>query len=367
MRKRLKSLFFFWLIAGCVEPYEFVVRDEAPSLVVEAYISDKSYRETLLYPSDGRYFTVKLSETSDVTNTRTNPVREAKVTLVSGDGEEWTYESRGNGIYSLMNIDFKALPGKAYKLEIRLQDEQVYESSWETLPEIGAQGIGEIDFRETKKQRYVMESGKWKLRTLDYVTVMIQLPGRPTREPIYYRWTYSPMWVYMAPLVPPSDAVAKCWATDPLYLNGYGLQIDRTGGYQKELFEFPTVRNERIYEKFSVLVTQHAMNEPFHNFWKEMQEQTDAGALTDKPPFNLRTNLTCITSQKKVSGYFGVTSEEATRWYFDRSALSYQVTNTLLTDCLVVYGPGPPAEECLDCRAYSFGRATTVRPAWWQQ
>jgi hypothetical protein len=55
--------------AGCVEPYEFVVHDDEQALV-EAFISDKSFSETLLYASDGRYFTVKLTNTGDVTNTR---------------------------------------------------------------------------------------------------------------------------------------------------------------------------------------------------------------------------------------------------------------------------------------------------------
>ena len=50
--------------------YEFLIENEQPSLVVEGYISDKSYNETLQYPGDGRCFSVKISYTSDVINRR---------------------------------------------------------------------------------------------------------------------------------------------------------------------------------------------------------------------------------------------------------------------------------------------------------
>jgi hypothetical protein len=172
------------------------------------------------------------------------------------------------------------------------------------------------------------------------------------------------MWIYVAALISTNDPVYRCWATDAYYLNSYGLQTDYAGGYKKDLFFFPTIRNERIFEKFSVLITQHALTESYYNFWKEMKDQNEGSSLIDTPPFNLRTNFSS-TGGTRVSGYFGVTAEQAKRWYFNKDDLSYYMENTLKADCLVVYGPGPPAPECLDCREYSFGKATTVRPSWW--
>jgi len=367
MLKNLKSFFLFVLIVGCVEPYEFVVHDKEPSLVVEAYISDRSFNETLSYPSDGRYFTVKLMETGDVTNSRPVPVRGGVVTLHSSLGEVWNYTEEGKGVYKLPDPDFKAEAGIAYKLRILLPDENIFESGWEALPEAVVPPMGEIGFAETERPMYVMESGKWVLRTFQGITANIQVAENNVGETIYYRWTFSPMWIYRAPLTSVIDPGHVCWATDINYINTFGLQIDRSGGYLKDLFFLRTVRNERIFEKFSVLVTQHALTEPYYNFWKEMKDQNEGSSLIDTPPFNLKTNFSSPTGGKKVSGYFGVTSEQATRWYFDRKDLSYEVTNTLKADCLVYYGPGPPAPECTDCREYSFGTATTAKPSWWQQ
>lgn len=101
------------------------------------------------------------------------------------------------------------------------------------------------------------------------------------------------------------------------------------------------MRNERIFEKCSVLVAQHVMTEPYFNFWKEMKDRNEASSLIDVPPYNLRTNFSSTTGGKKVLGYFGVIQEQAKRWYFDRTELSYYVPNALRADCLVAYGPGP--------------------------
>ncbi len=372
MLKKLGFYSLFLLIGGCLEPYEFIVHDNEPSLVVEAYISDKSFDETLLYPSDGRYFTVKLSETGDVTNTRAIPVTGAVVELWSNDNEVWPYTEGVTGIYSLLDAEFKAQRGIQYKLRILLTDETVYESEWVSLPQVDAPPIGEVGFTETERQTYIMESSEWVLKSIKGVSANIQIPKNISGGTIHYRWTYAPMWIYVAPLISRNSPVYKCWATDAFHLKSYGLQIDKSGRYVKDLFFFPTIRNERIFEKFSVLITQQVMNEPYYSFWKEMKDRNEGSALVDIPPYNLKTNFSSSSSssspsgEKNVSGFFGVVTEQAKQWYFKKEELSYGVENTLKADCLVNYGPGSPAEECTDCRAYSFGIATTRKPAWWQ-
>src|SRR5688572_13335898 len=102
MFKQVRYLLLFLTVGGCIEPYQFTIENNEPSLVVEGYISDKSYQETLSYPSDGQYFTVKLTSTSDVTNVRSKPVLYAGVRLISDEGERWNYtEVDESGIYKL--------------------------------------------------------------------------------------------------------------------------------------------------------------------------------------------------------------------------------------------------------------------------
>ena len=364
---KLRSLLLFLLIGGCVEPYEFVVKDNAPALVVEAHISDRSFNETLTYPSDGRYFTVKLSRTGDVTNRRPVPVSGAVVELEASTGEVYRYTENAavKGIYELLDDFFKAKRGVAYKLRITGPDEDVYESAWESLPDTEAPPMGSIHFRESEIQIYTMESLDWLIRSFQGAQTNISLPENNTGKPLYYRWTFSPIWIYIAPLASVIDPGYKCWATDVNYLNRYELQKDLNGGYNRDLFFIRSIRNERIFEKFSALILQHNLTEDYYNFWREMQEQNEGSNLMDVPPFNLKTNFSSSTDAKRVSGYFGVVGEQARRWYFTRFELSYTVPNPLRDDCLVNYG-GPPAPECTDCREYSFGLATTRKPVWWE-
>lgn len=94
-----------------------------------------------------------------------------------------------------------------------------------------------------------------------------------------------------------------------------------------------------------------------------MQEQNESSQLIDKPPYNLDTNFQSLNGEKRVSGYFGVVHEQAKRWYFDKKDLSYFVENTLQKDCTVPFQDKAP--ECFDCREYSFGITSNVKPSWW--
>ena len=167
MLKRIQGFFLVVCVMGCVEPYEFVIENNEPSLVIEAYLSDKSFKETVDYPSDGRYFTVKLTTTTDVTMCARDPVKSAHVQLISDRGEVWEYtESRDQpGTYQFVNDEFKAKPGVNYKLSVKLQDESAYESDWEKLPTTSVPVMGKISFREEEIQKYVVESNEEVLET----------------------------------------------------------------------------------------------------------------------------------------------------------------------------------------------------------
>ena len=270
-----------------------------------------------------------------------------------------------SGIYALLDNDFKAETGVQYKLRIQLPDEDLYESDWESLPGIDAPPMGPIGFKEVISQKYAIQAEEEVIVSVKGIRTQIDVPENNSGLPIYYRWSFTPHWIYIAPLSPSVVLPGHtCWATTPYYLRNYAIQEDFVGGYEKDLFFMETVRNERLFEKFSALIVQHSMTQAYYNFWKEMREQNQEDVITDKPPFNLATNIKSLNGDKRVSGYFGVVHEQATRWYVSVKDLSYFVANTLRGDCLVNYG-GPPAPECFDCREYSKADATNVKPVWW--
>jgi hypothetical protein len=361
--KKLYIFFIFLLIFSCIEPYNFKIESPSRSLVVEALITDKSFLETVDYPSDGRYHTVKLRYTGDVVNERPTPASGASVQLHDDLGNQWAYSETTAGLYLLLDSEFKALPDRKYQLVITEQDD-VYESQWEQLPTLTPAPMGEIGFTETEKDFFVMEANEWVVRTKKGIETYVTVPVNPTGESIYYRWEYEPTWVYAAPLAARTSPQGICWATSTTFLIDYALQIDNVGGYNKPLFFIPTVRNVKLFEKFSLLVKQYSLSSENYYFWKEMQDRATGVGINEVPPFNLKSNYISKTEGKQVYGYFGVGREQAKRWYFTLKDLSYFVENTLRADCLVNYG-GPPAPECFDCREYSDGNATNQRPVWW--
>src|SRR5688572_10498478 len=155
--RAFKFFGLFLFVFSCIEPYQFVITDDSPLLVIEGYISDKSFDETQKYPSDGRYFSVKLSTTSSVTNVRSKPVSNASVKILNDANEEWLYQESGveKGLYELYDPSFAAREGVKYKLQIS-SAEEVYESSWEEFPETAVPPIATVDFVEGESQSYVV-------------------------------------------------------------------------------------------------------------------------------------------------------------------------------------------------------------------
>lgn len=379
--RAVKFFGLFLLVFSCIEPYKFVITDNSPALVVEGFISDKSFKETLDYPSDGRYFSIRLTITGDVTNARPMPVRDATVKLLNDSDEAWQYQPSGTeeGVYELYDPEFEARPGTPYKIQITTEDD-VYESAWETMPDTEVPPIGSVGFDETESQKYVIEANESVLRTIKEIKAHITVSENPSGKSIYYRWKFSPMWVYIAPLSPSQTRPGYiCWVTTKDYLKTFELQVDNSGGYNKELFRIPTLRNERILDDFSVLVQQYAMQEGNFFFWKEMYDQNEGNVLVDKTPFNLQTNIRSLSGERNAVGYFSVVKEQATRWYFNASMLSYPVENVFKKNCETVFGPPVrgdcPEEpspafaacECKYCLRYSFGNATNVKPSWWRR
>jgi hypothetical protein len=370
---QLKKDYFLLLtlvfINGCIEPYKFRIENNEPHLVVEGFISNVSYHKTLDYPSNGRYFSIKLGYTSDVINTYGEAVTNAIVTLQNDLGNEWNYTEVNNDeevLYYLLEEDFKISPDRKYKLYITLQNEEVYESDWVSMPtlETETDEMGEIGFQEIEKEKYVYIAGEEEIRSVKGFNSTIHLPKNTSGEKRYYKWTYDPIWIFPTPISGfPGGAPPLCWAVNKYFLTDYDLQEDILGDYKKDLFFLETIGNEKIYVKLSVLITQQLLNKDYFLYCKELQENASTGTLFDKLPYNLQGNIHPVNNNKNVSGYFAAVSEQASRWYFDKKELSYNVVNDLAENC-IKYG-NPPAPECYNCLNYSRGQAQSEPPAWW--
>ena len=350
----------------CIEPYEFEIKNDSPALVVEAQISNLSHDESLQLPSDGRFFQVNLRLSSDVDNVRDQVVSGAVIYIQDDLGNEWFYDEVEPGVYLLLDAQFEALIDIKYQLKILLKNGEEYESTWQALPEDVDEQIGAISFKEEVKQKYKYIAGEQEISDVKGIDVYIGLQQIDGNLPIYYKWEFKPIWVYQSPFASSLDPGHKCWITNKNYLSEYILHKDNVGGYTQKLAFIETKDNERIYKDFSLLVSQYSMSEDYFYFWEELKEQSQKGGLFDSPPVNLQTNIKATNSSKRVIGYFGVVSEKATRWNFNKDELSYNVVDRTQELCSISYGPdGPGGPECYDCRQHIIGEANNQKPFWW--
>ncbi len=363
----IKMLFFLLVTSACVDQYNFNINNQTEGLVIEASISDKSFSDTRLYPSDGRYFKVSLKKTSSVDNIRDVVVSSAKVSIVDDQGQVWYYieNELNRGNYDLRNPFFKADPARKYKLKIQLADGKEFESGYEGISD-SYNEMGTTEMEEVIKQEYQYTHSDGRIIT-DYagINLKIKIPSNSSKQTRFFRWTFTPLFLYTA--THPRGLKNTCWVTSEQVLNRYVLHQDMNGGYTKDLFFLKTKGNEQVYQYFSTLIIQEQSNEAYYNFWKDLQAQEEKGGLYDQPPFGLSTNYKALNNDWSVNGYFGVVSENAIRWTFDPKELSYGIENNLEYLCSLPFGPPIPGEpdECHDCRGYSKGDATLTPPLWW--
>ena len=362
------KIFILWviiLLSSCVETYDFEVEDVSPTLVIESYLSNISYNESLSWPSSGRFFSVKLSLTSNVASVHNSLIDNALITLRDDLGNTWAYYRYKPGLYILPELDFKAEQGRSYQLRVVLSDESIYESEWQEIPTFSSLDVGEISFIEDEEITYVWEANDKVVGSLNGVRVYVQVPDNAQNDKRYYRWEYEPMWQYTAPEASSSEEGYRCWVRSDTYLSDYSLLLDQNGGYKKEMFFIPIEGNNRVYELFTVLISQQQLSKDHFYFWELMKEQSSPNGIFDGPPTNLPANFTCLNNDKKVIGYFGIVNESVKRWYFDINDLSYDVFNDNLYQCQIDYGPPAGPTECEVCLLNSKGDATNIRPWWW--
>lgn len=371
MRYITIAILLITVLYACIDRYDFLVENKQPGIVIEGFISDKSYNDTRAYPSEGRYLRLKLSWSSDVVNVRNKPIQGAYVSLhYLGNRIEYQEDLDHPGEYFINNKDFKAKPGEEYQLRINALGYLIL-SEYVTLPSNGTTLLdNEVDIKETTLSKYeYLNDNEKEIRTFHGIDLSVRTPPNDTEKAKYYKWNFDPLWIYIAPKARKTSPYRTCWVTSDYYLSGYQLFKDNAGGIMQDIAFIQTQGNEKVYEYMSVLINQYEMNQSFYEFHIDLKENFNRGGLYDQLPYNLMTNFNVIgeNSDVQVFGYFDAVNEDAVRWTFDPNKISYPIVNNLQELCSISYGPPAPGEsdQCHDCTAYTDGEAVNYPPSWW--
>ncbi len=357
-------------VSGCVDPIEFDTGSEPQRLVVDGFISNVSYSERLDLPQEPTPFYVRLQWTGPVNNERNNLIKDASVTLLDDQGGVWGYVwSENYQQYNLFNPDFKAEPGRSYHIQVRLADGTTYESDPQEMRV--APSMGGLSQRYDRRLKEIDINGVTEFVNQEGVVLSAGLSDHGGEEPFYYRFTVTPSWVYVASLAQEGSPVKTCFVTNKFYFQKIITRLDRTGGYNYDLFFLETTGNERLFRDFTALVTQYSLSQESYEFWNELAlQQESGGGIFDPPPFELTTNISNVNnSSEKVSGFFHVVHESSSRWYINGSEIPYEI-QTGGDPCVPPPGvPNIPTPNCLNCTEYrgGFTAISTEKPEWWRE
>jgi hypothetical protein len=305
MRHLLLLFCALFLLSSCeTEIEDFQTQNLSSAIVVYGEISnvDGPYNVRLNY--------VSAYSPYDATQFTGQPITDANVRIVDGNGKETAYYEKSKGYY-LSPAGFKGEVGQKYKLRIKLLDGKTIESNFQTItasPTLAEFTYSFKDAAKVENMRFPLTASiKDPKATEDYYFVKRQ----DFRQ---FLLTCPPPPAPPAP-VPPCNCV--CWQAplnttpyllDDFLLSGKNLSLD--------LGQLP-------YEDFTDWVVQldvYSISKEAHTYWKRLEDQRKlSGGIFDKVPAQIIGNLKCTSEpSQEVLGFFMVGGLTQKRLQVDR-------------------------------------------------
>lgn len=379
MRKAI-GLFIILLatLLGCRTPYEpEVPATELRVLVVEGYLDTEGLKSEL-----------KLSRTAPLGATSAFiPEVRAKVVLKSAGGQIFPLQETGVGTYVFeKNIDEK----QSYMLEIELSSGERYVS--EGLQPIVTPVIIDAGFK----------------RDEEGVEVFVSTQGNANADD--FLWTFEETWIYRPRIrtayiyVPElknvrdlkdAEQTSLCFKTEP----SPGILLETSSRFkdqvvfQKTITEIPT-GDERIMERYSVLVSQKGLASKDVPFWEILKKNTeDIGSIFSPLPSLIGGNIKSLdAANNPVIGQVSLGVIRQKRIYINQVEVSpWNYLDPKFNDCVIgeeailakdyqtIFGNGavvptrplmvgttiigyyPSSRRCTDCSLY----ASKLKPSFW--
>lgn len=323
-------LFLFLAIAitGCTEQYAFKNNDFESALVVEGTITNEVKNQV-----------IRLSQVYQLDETGPKYEKGANIFITDDQGNEYQFEEKDTVYASL--TQFRAEPGRKYKLNIKTKEGKNYISDEQTLT------------TETK---------------IDNITATVEKVGSnrgvqinvnsfdPTNTSKYYRYEYTetykiiaPNWspletsVGMSPAIPPDPAndfpgvpasesifISKrkteaetCYSTK----KSEDIILTNTNAQSDDKVHFPvrfiSDQNYIISHRYSIFVKQYVQNLAAYTYYKTLKDLSTSGSvLSPKQPGFFYGNIKSVENpDEKVIGFFEVSAVSSERIFFNYADL----------------------------------------------
>ncbi|MCB0451435.1 MAG: DUF4249 domain-containing protein [Aequorivita sp.] len=302
---------------SCTEPYEIETVNYENVLVVESTITDE------LKPQ-----IVKLSRTSSLEDTSILIENNATVTVVSTNGDNFSFSQDNDTGFYISNQSFLARPNTSYTLNIVTQDGKQYTSSAVTLPP-------SVEMDDVYAERIISPADD-----KDGVQVLVNTED-PTGNAKYFRYEYEETYKIVAPypspytaeiinfddewytfdvILTPREPEIICYSTE--YSTGIN-QTATTELNENRVVRFPVNYLSRLDAKmqtrYSILVKQYVQSVEAYTFYKIVKELGSVGSLLSQgqPGYVTGNMVSEANPNEKVLGFFEASSMTSKRIYFN--------------------------------------------------
>ena len=350
-------------VSTCVEPYDYIYEDSSnPEIVIDGYLSDEEGIHEIRV--------ARVTKLADFNGVELDFVDNASVSVIDDDGNKIEFTYSDNGIYvSAPNV--RAMPGKSYKVRVTLNDDRVYESLYEQLPEDQGKPIGlsyKLDSRD------IIVNGT--LEEEQGVTVEAEIIKEDNNR--FYRWDINHYFIIEADEAPEftlqnqrheqDTALRFCFikdfVTQEVYLHE-DISGVASGSYQQEI-EYIRISPKFEYV-FVVEAKQLVMPRHAYNYWKEIKSLAqNSGGLFDSSPYSVSGNIKRVDAaadeENEQLGFFGVYNASLDRKFITQSSLGIYKEFAPCQLPIEYTTPHP----CEDCRLYEFlENYENNPPSWW--
>ncbi len=363
----LKTVFLLALVlftcTTCVEIIEFDVERSGRQLVVYGKFTDSSFPQQ-----------IQLSMT-DPNEELAIPVNDAVITIYDQEGAMENYAQHAEGLYQLSGETIRGERGKAYYVEIVLENGKTYQSMPETMPITVGKDV--VNALITKIEQLGSQGTTFEK---DVIQIFVDTTFPSSNEPIYTKWDIEELYVHQEADLPlsrfPFYSPKNCFVT--VFSDPQSIRL-----HDGKEFPVSTIDNQLVLTRdidftffnphyFNVI--QSSITAEAFNYWKNIDEIANrSGSIFDIPPAPVKGNIFNVDDpSEEVLGYFEVSAVDTARTFTTRADIGFFIEEPCEVGLEVFQVPFNCVpclvereivdEECINC--LTLPNSTIVRPSY---
>lgn len=281
---------------ACIDPIDLNLPGDRDYLVINGQVTNLSESYVISIKESGDF-------SSDKTPTET-PVTGANVYALAKDQTKGIFKEKDPGFYVSDPSQFIGELGNSYKLFVELNDQNLYESTWETIQPVPE--IGEVHFKViTKSLLNEVENIVYEKKV--HVSTDVLFPLGP--DQVFLIWELMGEYEFneQKPLRP-GQTNKTCYVKDDLWLGARAI-LDASSTKPNQTSNQILIEldmNYKLASAYCVHIKQQSISANAFAFWTAAKELNDQnGNLLDQLPGRIRGNLTNPDKvDEQVFGYF---------------------------------------------------------------